>query len=223
MNEPTLSSEARTDIARLHEGRMNDFKQMAAAGGTLAVPAALNHCVEYQVQAPSWLLEAALDLLCDLLRRETSHKRGRSAGAIARYRQDLVDLMRWGEVDELLRKQRCIRECFQSDPNFPEGRSSDELDRAEWLGETKSKVFECVADVLERTDAFGSPCSIKRSYLHVERRMKGRSTAAHYCWIDHPFLQKLGIEGDLGYGRHATIAAWRKSKPRSKRAVTRKR
>jgi hypothetical protein len=196
---------------------MRNFERMVSAGVTVGVPAALHYCVEHQVKVPPWLARAALHLLCDLLKRETSTKRGRSAGAIARYRQDMVDMIRWNEVVVLAERQAYIRDCFQSDPTFPKGRSSDELERAEWLGQSKSRVFECVADVLERTDAFGSPGSIKRSYFQVERQMKDSSKAWRYYQLDHLFLQSLGLESDLGYGHGAKLVPWRKHKPRPKR------
>jgi hypothetical protein len=125
-------------------------------------------------------------------------------------------MIRRNEVIVLLEKQKYIRDCFQSDPTFPKGRSSDELERAEWLGHTKSRVFECVAEVLEKTDAFGSPESIKRSYLQVERQMKVSSQAWRYNQLDHLFLQMLGLESDLGYGDRAKMMAWRSHRPKLK-------
>src|SRR6266511_2008123 len=71
---------------------LESFQNMVQAGVVVAVPAALHYCAEHEISAPAWLIKAALDLLCDLLKREKSTKRGRAAGAIARYRQDMIDM-----------------------------------------------------------------------------------------------------------------------------------
>ncbi len=175
----------------------------------VAVPAALHYCDEYGLRAPAWLVKAALKLICGLLKREKSVKRGRAAGAIARHRQDMIDFMRWDEVVVFLERQTVARERLRRDAN--ESMSTlpqilGERERARWLGNSKSQIFECVSEMLERTEGFGSPESVKRSYLDVQRNMKQPSTVYRYR-VFHPlFLQMLGIHADLGYGRGAKFA-----------------
>jgi hypothetical protein len=61
-------------VAEFDARQMRNFEQMVSAGVTLGVPAALYYCIEHRLEAPSWLLCEALGLLCDLLKRETSHQ-----------------------------------------------------------------------------------------------------------------------------------------------------
>jgi hypothetical protein len=62
---------------------------------------------------------------------------------------------------------------------------------------------------LERTEAFGSAESVKRSYRIVERNFKQETEALRYHMLDPNFLQKVGITHDLGYGHGAKFTPWR--------------
>ena len=196
---------------------MELFKRMVEAGIPLGVPAALHYCSEHCLSVPQWLVKAALDLLCDLLKREVSTKRGRSGGAVARYRQDMIDMTRWNEICVLREKQQLVHESismYEDTPIALTSRFAEEVARAEWLGRTLSRSFECASEVLERTEAFGSPESVKRSYRVVERSINHPVRAFRYHMLDPNFLQKVGIEHDLGCGRRGKIAPWRQL-PRS--------
>src|SRR5262245_41561974 len=75
-----------------------DALREVTAHPELATAAALHFCAKYYVCPPEWLVERALELICQLLKREKSSKRGRAAGAITRYQQDLWHLERWDAV-----------------------------------------------------------------------------------------------------------------------------
>jgi hypothetical protein len=216
-------------ISTFHDMELEKLQKAHESGVIIAVPAALHYCHEHDRVPPPWLIQAALDLLCDLLRREKSTKRGRSAGAVARYRQDMIDFVRWNEVTVLEENQQRSMELMSTYPTCPSPLEADiytqEGAKAEWLGTSRSRLYHCVSEVLEKTDAFGSPESIKRSYLQVQRNERDPAKAFRYYLLPYPFLSKLGIEGDLGYGRHAKIQAWRTSplctykRPARKRAT----
>lgn len=217
MSDPNQSSHATV----FHEQELERLRKACEADVKIAVPAALDYCLEHGLAPPSWVVQAASTLLCDLLRREKSQKRGRSAGAVARYRQDMIDFLRWNEVEVLKEHQQRSIELLSRYPACPSPNQADiyaeEVAKAEWLGSSLSRIYDCVSEVLERTDAFGSPESIKRSYRQVQLSGRNSSHVFRYCLLPDPFLRKLGIDGDLGYGRHAKIAAWRQSPLRARR------
>jgi hypothetical protein len=209
MSDPGSRNRARV----FHEQELERLRKAREAGVVIAVPAALDYCLEHDLGPPQWLVHAASELLCELLRREKSKKRGRSAGAVARYRQDMIDFLRFNEVEVLRENQHRSIELMSVYPTCPSPQESkiyvQEARKAEWLGSSLSRIYQCVSEVLERTDAFGSPESIKRSYRQVKRSDGNPSQAFRYYLLPYPFLHKLGIEGDLGYGRDAKVPAWR--------------
>ena len=216
-----LESERRNRVRILDEMELESLKKARDAGVIIAVPAALDYCLEHGLPPPSWLVQAASDLLCDLLTREKSTKRGRSAGAVARYRQDMVDFLRWNEVEVVLENQQRSNELLTTYPTNPSPGQADiyaeEVAKAEWLGTSRSRIYQCVSEVLEKTDAFGGPESIKRSHRQVRRNERTPAQAFRYYQLPEPFLAKLGIDGDLGYGRYAKIRPWRTSPRRARK------
>jgi hypothetical protein len=199
----------------LHDEEFERMNKAYRAGVIVAVPAALHHCREYQVSPPEWLVEAALHLLCDLLKRERSKNRGRSGGAIDRYRQDMVDFIRWDEVIALREHQQRSVRLMATYSTCPSSSEEDiyaeEAAKAAWLGCTLTRLYDCASETLERTEAFGSRDSIKRSYLTVERSSRHSLRAYRYCLFHALVVRMLGFEEDLGYGRHAKIRPWRSS------------
>ena len=220
-------SERLKRVSIFHEMELERLQKALGAGVMLAVPAALEYCLEHGLVPPPWLIKSASELLCDLLRREKSKKRGRSAGSVARYRQDQVDFIRWNEVLVLQENQERSIELMDTYPTSPSPDCAElfaqETAKAEWLGTSLERIYQCVSEVLEKTDAFGSPESIKRSYRQVERNHRNSSQAFRYYQLPSLFLQKVGIEGDLGYGSNAKIQPWRTSPLCARKPSARKR
>jgi hypothetical protein len=184
---------------------------MWRAGALLGVTAALNHSVEHGCSLPSWAAEAALKMICDLLKREKSERRGRAASVIARYRQDYIDMVRWNEVIVLEEKQKTVNQSLIDYASLANTKIyQDEAKRAEWLGRTRSRIFECVSEVLEGTEAFGSPLSIKRSYFEVERNNQHPTKAYRYGWFENSLLERVGIDRDFAAPRK--LFTWRKAR-----------
>jgi hypothetical protein len=211
-----LSAESQARIDKLHRERFEVYERMWCSGSLLGVPAALHHSIEYGCPLPSWVAGAAFEMICDLLKREKSNKRGRAAGVLARYRQDYIDLIRWNEVIVLEERQKRLNQALidyaSVADTFPEFYQS-ELRRAEWFGSTRSRIFECVSEVLEDTEAFGSPLSIKRSYLAVERNNRHPTTACRYAFFDRSLLECLGVDPDFCDSRK--LLTWRTSTSRA--------
>src|SRR6266508_4404277 len=89
--------------------RTLDELQNVTAHPELAIAAGMDYCAEEEICAPPWLVKATAALLRDLLMREKAHKRGRAAGHIARYRQDLWDVERWDAVEAIRRIKKKVR------------------------------------------------------------------------------------------------------------------
>lgn len=218
-----LDSVRSSAVQELHRQEFEQLRNAYEAGVIVAAPAALHYCLEWGVAPPQWVVEAALHELCDLLKREKSKRRGRAAGAIARYRQDMVDFMRWNQVVVLREEQQRSTRLMETYPTCPsQGQAriyAEEAAKAEWLGHTLTRVYECASEGLEGTDAFGSPESIKRSCRAVDRNNRRPLDAFRYCQFHPLFVRMLGFEDDLGYSRCAKIAPWRpRSSPRGRRS-----
>ena len=77
-------------LDRFHERELNELKAVTVHS-ELATAAALDYCAKEEICPPPWVVKKAAELMCDLLKREKAERRGRTAGRIARYRQDLWD------------------------------------------------------------------------------------------------------------------------------------
>jgi hypothetical protein len=188
-------------LDRFYQRQMGWFEEMHDSGVAVAIPAALHYCGEYDLQAPKWLIRAADDLLCSLLRREKSNKRGRACGHVARYRQDMIDHARWSEVQVVRQKQIEIKEQvdeLRAMANPPKVVLAERQKMLDWVGRTLRRAFECAAMLLEGTNAYGSPEAIKRSYFEVIRNDREQKRPLRYHVLDARFLARLGIEFEVG-------------------------
>jgi len=187
---------ARLTLKELDNEQLEIFRIMVRSGVAVAIPAALDYCVAHRLDAPSWVLEAASDLLCDLLKREKSNRRGRSCGFVARHRQDMVDYECWDQVKVVRQKQAEIREEVEELRklrNVPRDVLEEREKMLCWVGRTSNRAFECAAMVLEGTDGYGSPEAIKRSYFKVHRNNRDPNQALRYHVLSHRILSRIGI------------------------------
>src|SRR5205809_162811 len=92
-------------LNEIYERELNELKKLTVHR-ELAIAAGIDYCAEQNICAPPWLVKEASLLICDLLKREKVHKRGRSGGLIARYRQDMWDVERWDAVEEVRRTKK---------------------------------------------------------------------------------------------------------------------
>src|SRR5262249_25562918 len=103
-------------VAEFDRRELELLRKCYEAKVVLAAPAALHYCLEHDIAPPRWVAEAALLLLCDLLKREKSKRRGRAGGSVARYRQDMIDFLRWNEVDVLRNEQQRSKRLMSEYP-----------------------------------------------------------------------------------------------------------
>jgi len=198
-------------IEGFHAREIDHLATMVRSDVAVAVPAALNYCAEHQLPAPAWLLEAATDLLCDLLKREKSNRRGRAAGFLARYQQDVIDYARWSEVDAVRQKQPEILEEVQhlrTIKDVPRKLLEEREKMLAWVGSSLSRAFECSSMLLQGSSAFGSPEAIKRSYFQVRRNSKNPRYRLRYHLLDRSIRRKLGLRDETycrSTKRHVSI------------------
>ena len=185
-------------LDELHETQLEYFKMMLDTG--VAVPAAMHYCTEHGLNAPPWLMRAATDLIVDLLKREKSKKRGRAASAVARYRQDMIDLARWDAIREVREKQKEFREDVEklrTMPNVRRDLLEERRKMLEWLGRGSLRAYECAAMLLIGTEAFAGPDAMKKAYGRVERNSVDPKQATRYHVLQPRFLRRLGLESLL--------------------------
>jgi hypothetical protein len=161
----------------------------------LRVAAALHYCDEGDIPPPAWVVREAVGLLCELLRREKSEKRGRSAGRVARYRQDQWDLERLDAIEEVRRIRQKVRnemKLMRSNASrckgIPRWRNAERL--IEWF---KFGTLECASMYLRGREAWAPAETIKASYRRCNRRAMGSTKPDRYFLFDEAFLVKLGF------------------------------
>jgi hypothetical protein len=162
----------------------------------IATARALDYCATHEICPPAWLAEAAASLMIELLKREKTSRRGRTASHLARFQQELRDTERWFAVHEVRR----IREASKQDdlalkalPNGAgtEGWRKRHENRKRWL---KMGTSECAANLLEGRDAHVTASAVRASYRRVESSLRD-PTVAVGAWFDDAFLKKLGLQG----------------------------
>jgi hypothetical protein len=169
--------------------RLTDHKEIATAR-------AIEYCATREICPPAWLVAEAASLMIDLLKREKTSRRGRTASHLARFQQEQKDTERWFAVHDVRR----IREMARRDESVlrttPDRVVTDRWKesynkREEWL---KHETFECAAKLLEGRDAHVTGSGVRASYRRVERSRKepGGDVGA---WFDDDFLKKLGLQG----------------------------
>ena len=187
-------------LTEVHNFQLGCFETMAGSGVVVAIAAALHYCRQHDLEAPRWVVAAADDLLCDLLRREKSNRRGRASGTVARHRQDMIDYARWDQVKEVRRRQIEIAEQVEElrgISNVPAKILEDRQKMLAWVGTTLNRAFECAAMILEGSEAYGSPDAIKRSYFQVDHNNRDPSQALRYHLLDPEFLRMLGLKHEI--------------------------
>jgi hypothetical protein len=145
------------------------------------------------------LRREALALICHLLRRERTTRRGRSAGALARYQQDMHDLVRHSDVVEARAAQHEFKlrlEQLRATRNVPASMMKETENMHRWAGHTWLRAYECAAMLTAGTKARASPDTIKKSYMKIERLSSVSSEPFRYLVLNGSFLRRLGIDVD---------------------------
>lgn len=177
---------------RLFEEELERHRKVAAYND-IAFAAAFHLCASEGKCPPQWLVKAVDDLLIELLKREKSTNRGRSAGRVARCRQDLWDFERSCAVDEVRRIRSETAHELEIMTDYPpefENRFIHIKKAQKWLS---YGTFECAAMYLRGTFAWGSPHAVRKSYRKVRKAFATRSGNWRYYMFPGDFLGRVGI------------------------------
>ncbi|MDO9695506.1 MAG: hypothetical protein Q7W56_12310 [Candidatus Latescibacteria bacterium] len=183
----------------LFQAELDQLRKMAEAGSELAPAAALFFCHTYAVDVPKWLVSFAACGYCKLLSSNRPRKRGRSSGPLERYRQDMIDYMRWDTVISTREQQEVALERVLTIKHFPgetHSRFANDLRKMQvWLGRDWLRALECSSMMLRETPAFGGPDAVKASYYRVKNCFEYSKSSAWRYFLFHPeFLESIGIE-----------------------------
>lgn len=185
-------------LNEIHRRWLNILREVTAHS-ELATAAALHYCAEHHVCPPGWLVDRAAALMCDLLKREKSRNRGRTAGAIARYRQDFWHMERWDAVkavhrarNKIARNRKILRSIEKRKESGYQSIVSWVENMEAWL---RNGTEECAARTLRGRDARAGTHTMMASYKLVQRSLKNPATASRFHVFDESFLVRLGFPG----------------------------
>ena len=168
------------------------------AGVLAALYDAICLCVERELPPPPWLMVAMRNTLEKVLIRKFSDGKGRTGNPVARYRADLIHYTRWDTVDSLRDHQKGAwkeYQAFLDDPDVSDDGKTQLMANAPYdAGTTWVDVFQHASEMLRGTPAFGSPDTVKASYLLVKRAFQDPSQAARFYLANHQAMKRLEIE-----------------------------
>jgi hypothetical protein len=135
--------------------RLDQFKRNWQAGDLVAAAEAVRLCRMYRQPIPRWLEDAFADLVVRHI--PDAEKRDRRTLNIHR--------KRWEAVQELRERQQQLLEQFNDD-----------------RGTTWEKRWKAVSEILDGTEAAGSPETIRASYKMIEAAGGEHTTLDSYYW-----------------------------------------
>lgn len=185
-------------LDEFHAQELNELKAVTVHP-ELATVAALEYCAREEICPPPWVVQKAADLMCDLLKREKAQKRGRTAGHIARYRQDLCDLERFDAIVGIRkfrsRVRRDVAIARSRGQEFKKSKRYEYIKRERaWL---RYGTLQCASMYLSGRDAKAGVDAMKASYRRVCRSTAGKIVPDQYYVFNEQFLCKLGFPGLL--------------------------
>lgn len=190
----------------LHDYYQREFAELEriTSHRALAAAAALYLCAIDGQSPPHWVVQEASELLCDLLANKPK-KKGRAAGHVARYKQDLIELERWDAIYGIRQSQRRLYDELRRirergwDVNCPNGLKSRVAERMKlqaWLGRSFPRAVECAAMTLRGRDAYCSTSTMLKTYKKMQRHIKrlgNRQSPSHWL-MDERFLMRIGFK-----------------------------
>jgi hypothetical protein len=162
----------------------------------LAVAAAMDYCAEEGVSPPLEIVKEAASLILELLKREKAQNRGRAAGRIARYQQDLWDVERWDAVEAVRRIRQRVKRDIELRRVHGETQDNSramyhEERTVAWL--RHHGTFACASMLLAGRDARVSAEAVRASHRRCRQRAGTGRTPDRYYIFDERFLRKLGF------------------------------
>jgi hypothetical protein len=185
---------AQSPIDRFHQRELNELKSLTVHRD-IAVAAALDYCAEEGLPPPQWVVQRAAALLCELLCKEKSERRGRAGNRVSRYRNDQWDVERWDAVEAIRRiraKTKYDAKLRREYGETPENsRSMFHHERMlRWL---RNGTFECASRYLTGRDARIGPAAMRASHRRCIRRAGSGPLPDRYYLLHERFLSKLGF------------------------------
>lgn len=186
-----------------HEHMMERFAKMTSLGFHFeySIAAAMHHCAKYRRAAPQWLVQAASDLLCDLLNETRPRRRGRGASPRRRYIDAMAAYTRWDLMLVARDSQRNTKtqlKHLKSAKGAPKGLIKDHEKHLEWLGRDWEAAVRWTARQLKNTAAKGKPGTISKSYAEVQNSTD--ETGLRFFHFDRSFLERVGV--DIEFADH---------------------
>jgi hypothetical protein len=180
----------------LYQRELEVLRRIAEAGSELAPAAALFFCATYGIDVPKWLVSVAARGYCNQLNSSRPKKRGRSSGPLDRYRQDMIDFIRWDTVKSTRENQKdCPERLSILETCSEPSRYIDEHKKMlRWFGHNLPRVYECASMMLRETPAFGGADAMKASYYRVEERNQRRQDSWRYFLFEPEFLESIGLQ-----------------------------
>lgn len=179
-----------------HEHNLEQMRLMADNGCLLAIAAAAWYCVRHQIEPQPWLFRSSTGLLCSLLANKVPKSRGRSSSIVARYRQDLVDHVRWLIVDDVI-EERSYSKPANAGNTRANAKRGKQMRAFHLAGTEREIAFEVASRRLKDTEACGEAETLKKSYQRVERARRNPRTKARYRLLDPSFLRFVGAHVDV--------------------------
>jgi hypothetical protein len=181
-------------LAQFHEAQLEHRKLMFEMGTPLAVIEAMAYCDEHGLTPPRWAVAESVKIHCAAIRGDRSGRGGRSSGIRDRYKQDMIDYIRWDMVIQIREKRKLLRYEIKALSNLtgPAALKHRSICK-EQLDWASTDSFKLASRQLARSPAFCASEAMKKSFLKVARNMRNPRTAARYRILDARFLRKVGV------------------------------
>jgi hypothetical protein len=191
------SSEDLTLLSDYHQRALVELHSIFDAGFVLAGPAALHYCTQNELAHPEWLISETSRGYSRQFRPNTQKKPGRAGEPIQRYRQDMIDFVRWDTVREVVdQQQELLRNVNAIQKDY--GRTARDILKlqrllAERAGKNLPTAFRCASTLLSETPAFGGDSAMKTSYYRVEKKFRDPIESCRYFLFESAFLESVGL------------------------------
>jgi hypothetical protein len=184
-------------VEDFNQRELNKLRMAAEAGIDLATGAALFFCGSHGVAIPLWVAQPGARGFCNQFDPNLLRKRGRSSGPIERFRQDMIELMRFDTVASARWRQQEFREmsenldCYDK---LPRRFREHPRRMLAWYGRDWLRVYECASMILKDTPACGGTDAMKASYRRVKKNNSDPKESWRYFMFEPEFFEFIGVE-----------------------------
>ena len=189
-------TEPRHPLTEFANRELASYKKAYDTGALAALYDALDFCLRCKLRAPDWVLEAMMKALEQHFAEKLSLGRGRTGNARSKARAEWVHFVRWDTVRSLRDNQKYYREECEAlaKLDIPDEKRRQVIAGILDAGNTWEDAYEHAANDLKGTEAYGSPSTMKRSYLLVQKSYRDPSQYGRFYLASHRTRTKLGID-----------------------------